>query len=110
MVVRKQSNRTNSKPVIASSDVSANVDAIVHALTMRLREKELEPNVKKICGGERVRKSSNLVFCTGEAEAYMLEQLMWVSTEMLNGDVGMPCRYLCGVGTPYRYSSDVSTQ
>lgn len=90
---RKQSTDRDSKPpTMADSDPSV-TDHTIPTVTMRVVEEQiLEPSMKKVQEVQRVsviRKSGNLVFCSGEVQAYTLEQLMRASAELLGrGTIG----------------------
>ncbi|KAF8406287.1 hypothetical protein HHK36_008372 [Tetracentron sinense] len=83
--IKKQGKQRVPTPTM-DSDSSA-------IAVMRVEEeKELEGKVKKM-EGIQVGKSGSLVFCTGEAQIYSLEQLMRASAEMLGrGTIGTTYR------------------
>ncbi|KDP41696.1 hypothetical protein JCGZ_16103 [Jatropha curcas] len=79
MAVRKQRNEKQSKAIISSDGVAAEVAAVMQ---IDQQENELEEKIKRV-QGMHVGKSGNLVFCAGEAQLYSLDQLMRASAELL---------------------------
>ncbi|KAL3505131.1 hypothetical protein ACH5RR_034972 [Cinchona calisaya] len=71
------------KMAIGEGTINANAEAV-----MRIEEDnyELEEKVKRVQEGMQIAgmgKSGNLVFCAGEPQVYILEQLMRASAELL---------------------------